>query len=237
MNKRTCGIIVAAALTLTTAPAYAGGATFCVNCSNWMEQLTEEGTFIEQLAKQAAQLQEQIQVVYNQTRNLQGLPMDLWSGVLGDVQQLIQVAAQAQGVGYASQNIVGAFQQTYGTNAAQIPPNYPQTLQQWTTDTNSQVQAALEQYHLDAGQFGSAQGALQGVELASQSAGGRMQVLQAANQISGLEVNQLEQLRQETMAGNSAMLSFIAKRNNARQQHQNIEQRWLDGDGQARPFM
>ncbi|MHB8549457.1 MAG: P-type conjugative transfer protein TrbJ [Acidiferrobacterales bacterium] len=237
MKRRTCRILVAAVLTLSTAPAFAGGATFCVNCSSWMEQLVEEGTFIEQLAKQAEQLRAQIETVYNQVRNLQGLPFDLWSSVQGDVQQLIQIAAQAQGVGYASQNVVGAFQQTYGANAAQIPPHYLQTLQQWTTDTNSQVQAALEQYHLDAGQFGSTQGALQGVEDASQSAAGRMQVLQAANQISGLEVNQLQQLRQETMAGNSAMLSYVAKQNNAQQQHQNLEQQWLDSDGQARPFM
>ena len=49
---------------------------------------------------------------------------------------------------------------------------------------------------------------------------------------SGLEVNQLEQLREETMAGNSAMLSYVAKQNNAHQQHQNLEQHWLDSDVQ-----
>lgn len=237
MKRKTRGMLVIALLALSTGPAFAGGATFCVNCSNWMEQLAEEGTFVAQLAKQAAQLREQIQSVYDQARNLQGLPLELWGSVQGDIQQLIQIAAQAQGVGYASQNIVGAFRATYGTNTAAIPPHYLQTLQQWTADTNSQVQATLTQYHLDAGQFGTTQGALQGVEDASQSAGGRMQVLQAANQISGLEVNQLQQLRQETMAGNSAMLGYVAQRNNARQQHQNLEQHWLDSDRAARPFL
>lgn len=237
MKRKTRGTFVVALLALPTAPVFAGGATYCVNCSSWVEQLTEEGTFIEQLAKQAAQLQAQIRMVTNQARNLAGLPLQLWGSVQGDVQQLIGIAAQAQGVGYASQNIVAAFRQAYGTNTAAIPPHYLQTLQQWTADTNSQVQAALTQYHLDAGQFGTTQGALQGVEDESQSAGGRMQVLQAANQISGLEVNQLQQLRQETMAGNSAMLGYVAQRNNARQQHQNLEQHWLDSDRHARPFL
>lgn len=78
---------------------------------------------------------------------------------------------------------------------------------------------------------------MQGVEEASQSATGRMQVLQAANQISGLEVNQLQQLRQETMAGNSAMLNDVAKRNNEDQQDRNVQQQWLDSDRNARPFL
>ena len=237
MKRKHTTILVVITLALSSAPALAGGASYCVNCSTLLEQITEEGTFVQQLAREAAQLQEQIQMVTNQARNLKSLTRQRWGSVQNDVQQLIQIAAQAQGVGYASQNIYGAFRQTYGANAAQIPPHYLRTLQQWTADTNSQVQATLAQYHLDAGQFTTTQGALQGVEDASQSAGGRMQVLQAANQISGLEVNQLQQLREETMAGNSAMLSYVAKRNNENQQDRNLERRWIDSDQNARPFL
>ncbi len=229
--------IAAVVAALLSAPAFAGGATYCINCSTIFEQIAEEGTAVAQLARQAQQLQEQIQMVYDQARNLEGLPIEEWGTVQADVSQLIQLAAQAQGVGYASQNIVGEFQQTYGANAGAIPSGYLQTLQRWTQDTNSQITSTLEQDHLDAGRFLTTQSALAAVESASQSSAGRMQVLQAANQISGMEVNQLQLLRQESLAGNSAMLSYVAKRNNEDQQDRNIEQRWLDGDHSAHPFM
>lgn len=237
MTRTHRRILATISLALCTAPAFAGGASYCLNCSTLLEQITEEGTFVQQLAREASQLQEQIQMVANQARNLRSLSRQRWGSVQGDVTQLIQLAAQAQGVGYASQNIVGLFRQIYGAHTGTIPPHYLRTLQGWTADTNSQIQATLAQYHLDAGRFGTTQGALQGVEDASQSASGRMQVLEAANQISGLEVNQLEQLREETMAGNSAMLSYVAKRNNENQQDRNLERRWIDSDRNARPFL
>ncbi len=237
MRRNSSMLATAVVLAFLSVPAFSGGATYCVNCSTIFEQIAEEGTAVEQLAKQAAQLQEQIQVAYDEARNLQGLPLQQWRTVQGQVDQLIQIAAQAQGLGYGSQDIVGEFQRTYGADAGTVPTDYLHTLQHWTSDTNSQIVATLEQYHLDAGRFVSSQGALQAVEDASQTSAGRMQVLQAANQISGMEVNQIELLRQETLAGNSAMLSYASKRNNEDQQDRNIGQQWLDGDRAVRPFL
>lgn len=106
---------------------------------------------MEQLVKEAAQLRAQIEMVTNQVRNLTALPSQMWSPVQGEVDQLIQIASQAQGVSYASQNIAGEFEQTYGPDVGQVPSDYVQTLQRWTADTNSQIQSTLTQYHLDAG--------------------------------------------------------------------------------------
>ena len=204
---------------MALSPAFAfagtltGGATF-------PEQIVQEVTEVQQLAQQAQQVQEQIQMVYQQAMNLKNLPTQMWSSVSGDLNNLVNIAGQAQGLSYASQNIASQFTQTY-PQASSIGNNYGQQMQTWTTATNSQIQSMLQQNHLQANQFSSQQSALQAIQNASQSAGGRMQVLQAGNQIAGMEVNQIQQLQQEIMAGNSAMGSYEAQQVNQQQQATN----------------
>lgn len=218
MNK-PCNIILISAIAFALSPAFAfagtltGGATF-------PEQIVQEVTEVQQLAQQAQQVQEQIQMVYQQAMNLKNLPTQMWSSVSGDLNNLVNIAGQAQGLSYASQNIASQFTQTYPA-ASSIGNNYGQQMQTWTTDTNGQIQSMLQQNHLQANQFASQQSALQAIQNASQSAGGRMQVLQAGNQIAGMEVNQIQQLQQEIMAGNSAMGSYEAQRVNQQQQATN----------------
>ena len=217
--KKQHNIILAAAIAFALTPASAlagtmtGGATF-------PEQIVQAVTEVQQLAQQAQQVQEQIQMVYQQAMNLKSLPTQMWSSVSGDLNNLVNIAGQAQGLSYASQNLASQFTQTYPA-AASIGNNYGQQMQTWTTNTNGQIQSMLQQNQLQANQFASQQAALQAIQNASQSASGRMQVLQAGNQIAGMEVNQIQQLQQEIMAGNSAMGAYEAQRVNQRQQATN----------------
>ena len=229
--KKQHNIILAAAIAFALTPASAlagtmtGGATM-------PEQIVQEATAVQQLAQQAQQVQEQIQMVYQQAMNLKSLPTQMWSSVSGDLNNLVNIAGQAQGLSYASQNIASQFSQTYPA-ASSIGNNYGQQMQTWTTNTNGQIQSMLEQNHLQANQFASQQSALQAIQNASQSAGGRMQVLQAGNQIAGMEVNQIQQLQQEIMAGNSAMGSYEAQQVNQQQQATNSENSYIQQNNAA----
>ncbi|MBU2769124.1 P-type conjugative transfer protein TrbJ [Acidithiobacillus ferrivorans] len=220
MKKQHMNTILISAIAFALlAPASAlagtmtGGATM-------PEQIIQEITAAESLVKQAESVQMQIQMVYQQAMNLKNLPTQMWSSVQGDLNNLTNIAGQAQGLSYASQNIASQFTQTYPA-ASSIGNNYGQQMQTWSTDTNGQIKSMLTQNGLAADQFSSQQSALQGIQNASQSAGGRMQVLQAGNQIAGMEVNQLQQMQQETMAANSAMGAYEAQQVNQKQQATN----------------
>ncbi|MGC9217111.1 P-type conjugative transfer protein TrbJ [Acidithiobacillus sp.] len=229
MKQRILSLAILMAM--APAPALAGGiATIAVGGATLPEQLVQEITALESVAKQAQEVQQQIQMVTNQATNLMSLPIQFWQAATGPIAQLIQVANQAQGLSYAAQNIAGTFQQQYGSGTGVLMPQYGQSLQQWTQNTNSQIAAALQQYGLQSSQFATQQQALQSVESASQSASGRMQVLQAANQIAGLEVNQIQSLQQTIMAGQTPMLNYIAKKNNQEQQEQNMLNNFLKSD-------
>lgn len=229
-------IITTVVLLATSAPAFAGGAvTATVGGATLPEQIVQEVTAMESVAKQAQEVESQIQMVANQAQNMVRLPIQLWQSATGPIGQLIQVANEAQGLSYAAQNIAGTFQQEYGSGPGVLMPNYTESLQQWTQNTNSQIQAALQQFGLQSSQFSTQQAALQAVQNESQSATGRMAVLQAANQIAGMEVNQIQGLQQTIMAGQTPMLNYIAKRNNEEQQNQNTINQWLRSNLNVKP--
>ena len=229
--KKQHNIIFATAIAFALAPASAFAGTL-TGGATMPEQIVQEVTAVQQLAQQAQQVQEQIQMVYQQAMNLKSLPTQMWSSVSGDLNNLVNIAGQAQGLSYASQNLASQFSQTYPA-ASSIGNNYGQQMQTWTTNTNGQIQSMLAQNHLQANQFASQQSALQAIQNASQSAGGRMQALQAGNQIAGMEVNQIQQLQQEIMAGNSAMGSYEAQQVNQRQQATNSENSYIQQNNAA----
>jgi P-type conjugative transfer protein TrbJ len=187
-------------------PAHASGA---IAGATLPEQIVQELTLVEQYATQAQQLQAQFQMVYNQVRNLQNMPQQLWTNATAPLQQLVQLVGSAKGLSYAAQNTVAAVQQQFGDPSAPLA-NYSDHLQSWTSNLDQQIASTLQQYQLNSQNFQTTQGALSAIQAASQSATGRMQVLQAGNQISGLMVNQLQSLQSDIQAGNQVMLNALA---------------------------
>ena len=217
-------IAVAFALSgIATIPnAHASGA---IAGATLPEQIVQEATMVEQLNHAVQQVQQGFQSLYNQALNLKNLPMQLWPNVSGQLQQLVQLVGQAKGLSYAAQNTVAAVQQQYGVNGQ----DYMTNLQQWNDNLTSQIQQALDQYGLQAQNFQTEQDALQQIENASQSSAGRMQVLQAGNQISGMMVNQMMKLRQTIMAQNQVELNAIGARNAQDLQKNQINEKFLSG--------
>ncbi|CDW95858.1 P-type conjugative transfer protein TrbJ [Thiomonas arsenitoxydans] len=212
------GAIAALASTPAHATGMIAGATF-------PEQIVQELTAVEQYATQAQQLQAQFQMVYNQAMNLKNLPDQIWPNIAGQLQSLVTLVGQAQGLTYASQNTAAGVQAQYGVNGQ----SYQANLSQWNGNLTSQIQQALNSYGLQAQDFQTQQQALQQIQNASQSATGRMQVLQAGNQISGMLVNQLQGLQQTIMTNSQVELNAVGAKNAQDLQKNQINQSFLNG--------
>lgn len=207
-------------------PSMAGGGGLATMGATLPEQIVQEATNANQLTQQITMVSQQLQMLRNQALNLQNLPTQFWPNVSGQLQNLIGLVSQAQGLSYASQNTAAQVQQMYGNTGA-VPQNYESTLQQWTANTNSQIASTLQQYGMQAQNFQSEQGALQSLENASQTSTGRLQALQVGNQIAGMQVNQMQQLRQTIMSGNQVMMNAIGNKVNQEQQDRNIQDQFL----------
>ncbi|SCC93515.1 P-type conjugative transfer protein TrbJ [Thiomonas sp. X19] len=223
MNAFKQSILALAAMSaIATVPAHATG---LIAGATFPEQIVQELTAVEQYATQAQQLQAQFQQVYNQALSLERLPTQNWPNVSGNLQQLINLIGSAQGLTYATQNTAAGVQQQYGVNGQ----SYQANLSQWNGNLTSQIQQALNQYGLQTSDFQTQQQALNQVENASQSAAGRMQVLQAGNQISGMLVNQLQGLQQTMMTNGQVEMNAIGAQSGQTTQQNQINQQFLDG--------
>jgi len=207
--RHTLYISVALGITITPLPVLAGGGGLGggLLSASLPEQIVQEGTLVQQLARQAEQVQNQLQQIAYMAQNLKTLPNSMWNQTQGELQQLTNIAAQSNSLSYAMQNVNGAFSAEYPSY--QPGQNYNLEYQQWNQTTSNSITSALQQQGLQASNFATEQDALAQISAASQSAVGRMQVLQAGNQIAAMQVDQLQKLRQITMANSDAQLAYL----------------------------
>ena len=219
--------LIAALALSVTAPVFAGGAAdIVIPGATLPEQIIQQATLGDQLFQQTTQVQQQLQMLLMQARNLQGLPSQMWPGVDGQLQMLIQLSRQSHALAYAGGDMVQSVNSLFG-NAGSTLLNAAQKFQTWNDNNNQNLASTLQSYGYQSDNFANEQDALAQVEASSQTATGRMQALQAGNAIAGMQVNQMQLLRQDIMDGNSAMLQAINTQNNVQQQNSNIQNDWL----------
>ena len=213
MDAKKISVAVLGAALALAVPMHASAVSEIAGAT-FPEQIVQEGTAVEQLARAAEQVQNQLQMLQNEARNLTSLSPQFESQLMGEVSHLTQIVGQGQALSYAGQNITAQFQQEYpgAANATQNFGQYSQDYQSWNTTTNQNIENALNAQHLSAQQFATEDQAVQSAISASQSATGRMQVLQAANQIAGIEVKQLQQLQSITMADDDAQMAYLKQK-------------------------
>lgn len=210
----------------SSAVAHAGGGGFASMGATLPEQLVQSATQADQLVKQATMVSQQLQMLQNQALNLQSLPSSFWPNVSSQLTQLIQINRQSQGLSYGMTDVAASMRQQYG-DPGQTLTGTEQRYKDWNDNSNSQLSSTLQSYGYQADNFASEQDALAQVQTASQSATGRLQALQAGNQIAGMQVNQTQLLRSAVMQGNQAMLNVAGNQANKEQQDRNVVNEWM----------
>jgi P-type conjugative transfer protein TrbJ len=214
------GAAFAATLILVSAapPALAvsevAGATF-------PEQVVQEVTAVEQDEQAVLQTEDQVGMVMDQTENLGTMPLQFWSQLTEPVMLMQEIIGQAQGISASVQDTAAATAQQYGDPTGAV--GYAGgTLAQWTQGFNSQITGVLHEYHLSRQQFATSAATEQTLQAASRSAQGRNQILQASNAMSGVLATELAQLDTDTRTANTAILTDMGNRANARVAKQKV---------------
>ena len=196
------------ALLLTPVCATAG-TVLGTGGSTFPEQIVQETTAMMQYARQAQQLQQQIQMVYDQAQNLATVPQSLWSTALLPIQDLANLEQQMQGYSYGLQNTISQFSNQYpGWNSSGY--NYNGQLSTLDNSTLQSIQQALQVAGLNPNGYTTAQSAINSAVAQSATSQGRMQVLQAANAIAGTEASQANQLLATQQQYNAASEKYMA---------------------------
>ena len=201
-------LILASAAPPARAVSEVAGATF-------PEQIVQEVTAVQQDEQAVMQTEQQVSMLANQAINLGTMPLQFWGQLTQPVMQMQEIIGQAQGISASVQDTAAATAQQYGDPTGAV--GYAGgTLAQWTQGFNSQITGVLHEYHLSRQQFATSAATEQTLQAASRSAQGRNQILQASNAMSGVLSTQLAQLDTDTRVANTAILTDMGNRANAR---------------------
>jgi len=211
LKKPLASAVVAAALVFASIPsAYAGGGGFvgAMESTQWLNN----AELVNVYASNLEQLQQQIQMYQNMYQNTLGIPIQAWNGIAARLTSLVGTIQNTQGIVNATVNSITNMQTAFGNG--NLLSNHQQNLVNWSKGLNNQIGAALQQLGLNANNFSTTQSALQQIQLASQTASGRLQAIQAGNQIAGMMVNETQALHSTIIAAEQARLNAVAKQEN-----------------------
>lgn len=231
-NMNTKNLVLAAAVSLAMVAPVAAFAGTLTGGATMPEQIVQEVTAVESLAKQAESVENQIQMVFNQAQNLENVPMQLWSSVTAPISQLMSIEQQAQGLSYAAQNIGTNFNNLYGNGMPPLGSSYSQSLSSWNANTDNQIKTMLRQFHLQSGQFSNTQTETQTLVNASKTAAGRKGAIEAAVGIAGIEVSQIQELQQDVMAEAAAQGAYESQVTSADNTATNDQKAFVSGQQQ-----
>ncbi len=220
VNLSVLGAAFATTLILASAAPPAEAVSEVVGAT-FPEQVVQEVTAVEQDEEAVMQTEQQINMLANQAINLGTMPLQFWGQLTQPVMQMQEIIGQAQGISASVQDTAAATAQQYGDPTGAV--GYAGgTLAQWTQGFNSQITGVLHEYHLSRRQFATSAATEQTLQAASRSAQGRNQILQASNAMSGVLATELAQLDTDTRTANTAILTDMGNRANARVAKQKV---------------
>ncbi|MEE4750748.1 P-type conjugative transfer protein TrbJ [Pseudomonas alliivorans] len=186
-------------LYLAPPPAYA---IYCSNCSTFYQQMFEYAEAVNTALNTAEQLQTQIQQYQNMVTQGTGLPSTMFGSIAADLKNVANLYTRSQSLGRQIQNMDSQFNtafpgfQSYlnqAANSTEVPAH--ERYQKWSEQGSNNVKTALEAANLNTSKFESEDIQLDRMVARSQSAVGRMQAIQAGNEIASQNVQQLQKLR------------------------------------------
>jgi len=190
---------IAMAVYIAPAPAYA---IYCSNCSTFYQQIFEYAEAVNTALNTAEQLQTQMLQYQSMITQGTGLPDSMFGSIAADLKNVMNVYDRSQALGRQIQNIDSQFNTAFpgfnsylnqAANSAESPTQ--DRYQTWSEQGRDNVKAALEAANLNTSTFESEGEQLDRMMTRSQTAVGRMQALQAGNEIASQNVQQLQKLR------------------------------------------
>jgi P-type conjugative transfer protein TrbJ len=206
-------------------PARAGGGGAFAGATE-VTQLMNNVELVSIYTAEIQQIAQQLSMIQNMVQNTANLPIQMWSSVENQLSSLVNAVATVNGVVAATENAMAQIEQQFGNGG--LLDAYESRLRNWNQGVNNQIGAALRNMGMNANQFQTRQQALAQIQAASQSATGRMQVLQAGNQIAGLMVNEMQSLHGTIISAEQARLNAVAVEANRKYQERQALRKFIE---------
>jgi P-type conjugative transfer protein TrbJ len=199
-------------------------------------QLLNNVEMVNQTTQQIMMVQQQLTMLANQAKNLTMAPQQIWGQAQSDLMRLTSLVAQGQSIAYAGQNVDQIFKQRFpGYGSTSTNSNYGQLYRSWSDASRQGLSTALQAAGFQVGNFATEQAALQQIQGISAGSPGSLQAIQAGNMIASQQVEQLQKLRQLTVAQMEAQNGYLAAQQTKEDHSTEALDKWMrQGNGKVR---
>lgn len=210
---------LAALLGTATTLFYAApaAAIYCSNCSTNVQQAMQYAKDIETALNTAQQLQTQIQQYENMVKQGMALPESLYQSITGDLQRVADVYTNTKTLGRNISDLDQRFREqfkdydTWLKSAGESDGgNISERQRKWSEQGFDNATTAMRAAGMNVGAFEQEDRALNRVVQQSQNATGRLQAIQAGNEIAAQNVQQLQKLRDLTATQITLQSNYLA---------------------------
>lgn len=176
-------------------------------------------TEITQLANNvqlALQYAEQVKMYLDMIEQAKNLPGQIFKEITGELQAVIDVYNQARSLGRKIEGLDEAFRaqfkgyENYLKNIGKATEMMPQRYEQWATSGLDNVRTAMKSAGMNVSSFDDEISMLNQIVSRSGSAAGRLQAIQAGNEIAAQNVQQLQKLRDMVATQITMQANFMA---------------------------
>lgn len=228
-------------------PSYAKSG-YCTNCSEKWTQALDRVTNVQQLAtamdhyaegvrqttQQIRMVQQNLEQYQNMLQNTKNLSPSLLSSIAGDFRRLGELQRQLKlqrGDLESMQRVYQDMYPGYDGMSGQTNGQYEQRWKQWSAASDQAYQATfqatgrqLQELQGDAGQFD------QQVQQLLNTPEGRMEALQAANQLAALQLRESREMRSVMNTYIQAQIQAASKAEQMEQSQKEADMRWMKMD-------
>ena len=189
----------------------------CVNCSTVWNQMMEYAKEVETALNTAQQLQTQIQQYNNMVQQGLSLPNSMFGSITSSMNQLRGIYSQGSSLAYSMSNLDSQFRDqfkgydNYLSSIGQASANMPGQYKKWSDSGFDNARSAMEAVGMNTSSFASEDAMLSSLVQRSATAQGRMQAIQAGNEIAAQQVQQLQKLREMIAANVTLQSNYIAQ--------------------------
>lgn len=172
-------------------------------------QLANNLQLVNSYIRLGDQLQQEIRMVLDMTKNSQILPSQVFGPISTDIARLASIVQGGRALAYSMANLDAEFRTRFrgwGYSSRTWYSDY----RNWSQTSLDTTLGTLRAAGLQGQQLQSEQAVLDRLRVMAQSSDGRMQALQVANQIAEQQVQQIMKLRQLMLADLQSKQAFQA---------------------------
>ncbi|MGE4262174.1 P-type conjugative transfer protein TrbJ [Shewanella sp.] len=215
-----CNVMVLTAILMVGAnyiPQSKAFAFVCANCGTEWTQLLNQVQLVNQYAEQVRHTVNQVKMIQDQLQNTKALVSGEWGNTFDQINKLSDLARQGQSIAFSATNLTNEMNQRYkGYNNWQrtisnqeYEDHYRKLSQSMGDSAGSALSVAngiYNQRHED-------ELTLNRIESRSSSAAGRMEAIQAGNELSAQIIRQLQKIETLMSAQIQMTSAFIQTEN------------------------